>query len=107
MSGNKSEEVPSYTKGENIRVFKLISGEEVMGRLVREDKKYYILSKPRAVAIGPGPNGQVSVTLIPLFASSQDGDITIYKSGIVAEPDKISLELEKGYIQQTTGIALA
>lgn len=92
---------------EDIKVFKLVTGEELMSRVTDEDDDSFTLSKPRVVAIGPGPNNQVSVTLIPLFASSQNGIIRLNKSSIVATPVEFSPELEKAYIEQTTGIALA
>ena len=93
--------------GDEIKVFKIATGEEVIARVTSEGLDHYVLSKPRVVAIAPGPGGQMSVTLIPLFASNQDGDAKLLKNGVVAEPDSINKELENGYIQQTTGIALA
>jgi hypothetical protein len=92
---------------DNIRVFKIMTGEEIISRVTEETDTTFTLNKPRVVAIAPGPNGQVSVTLIPLFASNQDGDAGLEKAAIVAEVSEINDELEKGYIQQTTGIALA
>jgi len=92
---------------DEVKVFKINTGEEVISRVAEDNGDHFILNKPRVVAIAPGPNGQASVTLIPMFASSQDGDAKLYKSCIVGEPLEFAKELENGYIQQTTGIALA
>ena len=94
--------------GEEIKVFKINTGEEIITRVTDEDDVSYTLDRPRVVAIAPNPQtGQMSVTLIPLFAVDQDGQATIYKSAVVGQPHAINEELEKGYIHQTTGIALA
>ena len=90
-----------------VRVFKISTGEELISRIKEDNGDSYVLEQPRVVAIAPQANGQVSVTLIPLFASNQDGDATLHKAHIVGEPDRINDELEKGYVEQTTGIALA
>ena len=92
-----------------VRVFKITTGEEVISRIKSDyvSDDFYTLVKPRVVAIAPGPGGQMSVTLIPLFASNQDGNATLNKSHIVGEPESINPELEKGYIEQTSGIALS
>ena len=93
--------------GDDIRVFKIATGEEVITRVTDETETAFICDRPRVVAIAPGPGGQMSVTLIPLYASSQDGAGTIEKSMIVGSPNEINKKLENGYIQQTTGMALA
>ena len=92
---------------EEVKAFKVVSGEEVLGRIVEDKTDSYIVKSPRAIMIQPGPNGQVGITLIPLFASSQDGEIEIKKSHIIGEASKVSADLEKGYLEQTSGIALA
>ena len=89
------------------RVYKINTGEEVIARIGKEDEETIVLEKPRVVAIGPGPNGQMAVTLIPLLASCPDGDFALEKHAIVGQPkSELNEELEKGYIQQTSGIAL-
>ena len=93
---------------DKIVIFKLISGEEVIGRMgdTTEDNRI-VLSRPRAVAVTQGSApGQMGIALVPFLASNPDGDIAVAQDHIMATaaPTK---ELEDGYIQQTTGIALA
>jgi len=90
-----------------VQVYKLITGEEVISRIGEEKETTITLVKPRVVAIGPGPGGQMSITLIPLLASNPDGDLELEKSAIVGRPNgEIAKELEAGYLEQTTGLAL-
>ena len=90
-----------------VQVFKLITGEEIIARVGVTSDDAITLVKPRVVAIGPGPGGQMSVTLIPLFASCPDGDFVLNKSVIVGTPTgTITKELEKGYLEQTSGFVL-
>ena len=93
--------------GSEVRVYKLTTAEEVISRVGEENEDTITLEKPRVVMIGPGPNGQVSVTLIPLLASDPDGDFVLEKSMIVGQSKgKVTEELEKGYLSQTSGLAL-
>jgi hypothetical protein len=92
-----------------VQVFKLITGEEVISRISekKESETTITLVKPRVVAIGPGPNGQMSITLIPMLASNPDGDLELERSAIVGRPTgDVEKALEKGYLEQTTGLAL-
>jgi hypothetical protein len=90
-----------------VQVYKLITGEEVISRIGGETTTTTTLVKPRVVAIGPGPGGQMSITLIPLLASNPDGDLELEKSAIIGRPTgNIEKALEAGYLEQTTGLAL-
>lgn len=92
----------------DIHVFKLTTGEELISRVTEETDDSYVLSKPRVVAISPTQSGQMSVTLIPLLASAPDCEFTLSKSVVVGKPtDGINSELEKGYMEQTTGLDLS
>lgn len=93
---------------EKVVVVKLSTGEEVIARLGEEKSEdTIILVKPRGVAMVPGPQpGQMGMTLVPLLASNPDADVAVYKSHIVATAVPTS-ELQKGYIENTTGLAIA
>jgi hypothetical protein len=92
---------------EEVKVFKLITGEEMIARVTDETVTSITVDRPRVVAIMPNPNGQMGVTLIPLFASNQEGKAILERSAIAATSCEVNSELEKSYISQTTGIALA
>lgn len=84
---------------------KLSTSEELVARVVKRGDKTIILDKPRAIALMPGQQGQMGMTLIPFMASNQDGEITLNNSHVVAET-KPAKDLEDGYLQNTSGIQL-
>lgn len=87
---------------------KLSSAEEIVTRVTERDGATITISKPMVVGIGPSPDDPrvPVIQMIPWVVSNQDGDIIVNTNHVVAEtvPHK---EIIDGYIQQTTGIALA
>lgn len=92
----------------DVIALKLSSSEEIIARVSDRDGATISVTKPMVVGIGPSPdNPRVPVIqMIPWVVSNQDGDIVINTNHVVAEtvPHK---EIVDGYIQQTTGIAIA
>ena len=92
----------------DVIALKLSSSEEIIARVSDRDGATISVTKPMVVGIGPSPDnprGPV-IQMIPWVVSNQDGDIVINTNHVVAEtvPHK---EIVDGYIQQTTGIAIA
>lgn len=90
-----------------VRVLKLTTGEEVIGHFKVQSGDMYELTKARQIVMQPVGPQQVGIGLLPWLASNQDGEIPIKKSQVVTMPITPPEELEKEYLQQTTGIALA
>ncbi len=92
----------------NVITLKLSSGEEIISRVVKRDETTIILDRPNMIGMVPaGPDGQVGIQLLPWIASNQDSkEVKVSLAHIVAEivPND---ELEKGYLQRTSGIALS
>lgn len=89
--------------------FKLTSGEEIITRVAErnEEEGYIVVDRPNMVGIAQAPNGAgLAVQLMPWFASDQEGSAKVFINHIVAEI-KPNEELEKGYLQRTSGIAMA
>ena len=87
--------------------FKLLSGEEVMGRLVKESDATITLEKVRSVQmVQQGPQ-QMGMAIVPYSATVIDGEIPFRRSAMSTDPMTPSDETEKMYMQQTTSIALA
>ena len=86
-------------------VLKLVSGEEVLAKLEREDDTFLVVSKPMVVQIMPSKDGY-GVGLVPYIHSKTLGDYNIAKELVIcmAEPD---VDVEKGYLGQVSGIQLA
>lgn len=82
-----------------IAIFKLLSGEEFVCKVISEDPVSYTVSKP--LTIGQTPKG---VQFVPiLMLADPDKHVTIPKPVICGTPTS---ELESQYESVTTGIAL-
>lgn len=94
---------------DDVKVLKLVTGDEIIGRyeVMPLDPKRHKMSKVRQVVMQPVGHQQVGIALIPWLASDQDGVVVIRDDRLVCDPIESSEELEKEYLQQTTGIALA
>ena len=81
---------------------KLVTGEEVMAKLVSDDVMSYKISKP--VILQMGQKGPMMVPY--LLTVDMDKNLSISKSNVIAMAgtDK---EFANQYIQATTGIAVA
>lgn len=91
----------------DVRTFKMVSGEEVITRVEGEDENNVTFAKPRVLALVPVGQGQVQVQMIPYVASNPDCTIKIARIAIGGEIDDPARQLVDGYMEQTTGIALA
>lgn len=91
----------------NIKVVKLTNGDEVMGNVVWETSEKVTFERPRQVAmVQTGPNS-MGVTLIPWLAAAMDSKVVLHTDAFVCDLFDAPDELEKQYIQQTSGIAIA
>lgn len=88
------------TQGEVVTL-KLMSGEEVIAKLVEETDKGYKLSKPMTLSMSPQ-----GVGMIP-FAMTVDmeKDVTIRSSAVIAV-EATEKQFSDAYVQNTTGINL-
>lgn len=91
-----------------ILTFKLLTGEEVIGREIANlmpNAPYVRMEKVRTIGAQNVGNGQMGIGLMPFALSQHDGVITIMRSSIVAE-FTVDERLEKVYLQQTSNIQL-
>jgi len=96
-------------KENEVYTFKLSSGEEILAKYKGEESGNYHLVKPMALAMTQDEKGQPSLGLAPFAATldpSSNQEIPINTSIIVTyfEPPQ---EIVKGYLERTSGIALA
>jgi hypothetical protein len=78
---------------------KLISGEEVVGRLSDTTESYFTLSKPMTFIMGPQGFGMVPY----MFSAPQDAKIKIKESSVVAVA-KTDEQINKQYLSQTSNL---
>lgn len=93
-------EVP-YKTGDTVTL-KLITGEEVVGRINDAVEGFVVLTKPMTFIMGPQGLGMVPY----MFSAPLDVKIKIKETAVVAIT-KTEENINKQYIAQTTGLTLA
>lgn len=89
--------IPFYFRKKimSIKAFKLISGEDVITDLVKEEADYFVIKSPAVVVMQQTADGKVGVGLQP-FAPLSEGSITLYKSALSATFD-VNVQIENEY----------
>ena len=70
----------------NIKVFKMMNGEEIIGAVTAGSEVGYFLENPATIMVQQNEQGQVGVGLAPYMPYVQ-GKVYIYKSAISSEGD--------------------
>jgi hypothetical protein len=90
----------------DVKVLKLITGEEVIARISTESSNLLILEKPMTLQIMPAnQQGQVGFAIVPWLMAGNSEKITISTEHILAE-DVVKSEIEKNYLANVTGLTL-
>ena len=90
----------------DVKVLKLITGEEVIARVSEESSNLLTLEKPMTFqAVPTNQQGQMGFALVPWFMSGKNEKITISIDHIIAE-DVPKGHAEKNYLAQVTGLSL-
>ena len=91
----------------DVKVLKLITGEEVIARVSEESSNLLTLEKPMTLQMIP-PNtstGQVGFALVPWIKAAKNDKTTISIEHILVT-DEASDQTEKNYLQVITGLSL-
>ena len=91
----------------DVKVLKLITGEEIIARVTEEKNNLISLEKPMILQMLP-PNtttGQVGFAMIPWIKAAKNEKVIISTEHIIAE-DEASEQTEKNYLQVVTGLSL-
>ena len=91
----------------DVKVLKLITGEEVIARVTEEKNNLITLEKPMILQmLAPDrTTGQVGFALVPWIKAAKNEKVTISTEHIIAE-DEGSEQTEKNYLQVVTGLSL-
>jgi len=91
----------------DVKVLKLITGEEIIARITKEENNLISLEKPMILQmLAPTTStGQVGFALIPWMKAAKNEKITISTEHIIAE-DEGSEQTQKNYLQLVTGLSL-
>lgn len=91
-----------YTEGDII-AFRLVTGEEILGKVKESDESTLTVDNPRTFA----PDGQGNVNLVPItFMGDQSKPVVFHKDAIVARITPRE-DFVNGYRSATSGIATA
>jgi len=94
----------------NIKSFKLITGEEIIGDLidVKEYGTIFTVERPFIVQIIPQAGGSMGVALIPWLATDPEGIVVLTNESLLVKvPIDPTKQFCDQYLQQTTSIQLA
>ena len=91
----------------DVKVLKLITGEEVIARVTEESSNLLTLEKPMTLQMIP-PNtstGQVGFAIVPWIKAAKNDKVTISIEHVLVT-DEASNQTEKNYLQVITGLSL-
>ena len=89
-----------------VKVLKMISGEEILAR-TKSENTLVILNKPLLLTQMPDPSqpGRMAFGLVPWIISAVEEDTVVSVDHIIAQLPAKS-EIEKMYLSQTSGLSL-
>ena len=91
----------------DVKVLKLITGEELIARVIEEKNNLITLEKPMILQmLAPDrTTGQIPFALVPWMKAAKNEKVIISTEHIIAE-DEGSVQTEKNYLQLVTGLSL-
>lgn len=90
-----------------LKLFILNNGREVIGTEKSSDDYGLRIESPRILHFSPTPDGtSYGIELYPYSMTNPDGIHKFHQSAIASESETVPVDIEKGYIQQTSGISI-
>ena len=91
----------------DVKVLKLITGEEVIARVSEEHNDLLTLEKPMTLQMIPPTTstGQVGFAMVPWMKAAKNNKTTISIDHVLVT-DEASDQTEKNYLQVITGLTL-
>ncbi len=91
-----------------VRSFILSNGQEIVANLVAEPfQGDYIVRNPLVVHMMRDAQGMPSLGFAPLSMIRRDNaDVTIFKHALTSAPAEVEPDVEKSYVESTTGLSL-
>ena len=90
----------------DVKVLKLITGEEVIARITEEENNLITLKNPMTLQmLPPTSTGQVGIALVPWMKTAKSDKMTISIEHVLVT-DEASDQTEKNYLQVVTGLSL-
>ena len=90
----------------DVKVLKLIIGEELIARVIEEKNNLITLEKPMTFqAVPTNQQGQMGFALVPWLMTGKSEKITIATDHVIAQ-DVPKDQAEKNYLANVTGLTL-
>ena len=90
----------------NVKVLKLITGEELITRMTESDNKFLILERPMSLTVvTPNAAGKLGIGMVDWILAGKADKVTIEAKHILVILDPKS-EMEKTYLSRITGLSL-
>lgn len=89
----------------DIITLKLVSGEEIVGKLIEQTSEHISLAKPVTCALQPVSAKQMGLSFIPVLGSVEpETTLQIPLTALAIRPVKTGKDVRSNYIQITSGI---
>jgi hypothetical protein len=89
----------------DIITLKLLSSEEIVGRLVDQQHDYITISKPVLVALQPVSAKQMGLSFLPVLGSVEpETTLQVPVNALALRPVKTGPSVTSSYIQMTSGL---
>lgn len=82
----------------DVTVFKMISGEEVMGKIIEEQDGFYMVKEPASIHMTDQGGGKVGVGIAPYMPYAKEKKIQVNKLAVAAvgtAADEMEAEYER------------
>ena len=90
----------------DVKILKLITGEELIARATEKENNLITLEKPMTLQMMPSTStGQVGFALVPWIKAAKNDKTTISIEHVLVT-DEASEQTEKNYLQVVTGLSL-
>jgi len=92
----------------DIVTVKLLSGEEIVGKLVEQTTETVILAKPVTITLQAVSDKQMGLSFMPVLGSVEpDVTLTLPVAAMAIKPVATGSNVKSSYIQTTTGLITA
>ena len=90
----------------DVVTIKFISGEEIIGRLMKDEDTTYLVARPLAMQLVPSPQnpGEHAVMFAPFMIAVDAKESYLIQKSAVAAIAKPRADAVTGYLKQTTGL---
>lgn len=91
----------------NVRSIVLTTGQELVAEIIQEGPSGITVKRPLVVHVMRGHDGAPTLGFAQWSMVRTDAPVVITREGVLSLPAEVEPDVERAYLQNTTGIALA